>query len=85
MKRELPTAQDNTSQVAAEMSVRQAGARGGQATRDRHGIEYFKRIGKRGGETTKSRYGHLYREFGRRGGRPIQPSLTNYQAGEGIV
>ncbi|GAI79573.1 unnamed protein product, partial [marine sediment metagenome] len=59
----------------------EAGRRGGAATRDRHGVEFLRKIAKKGGETTKRRYGHLFSEFGKRGGRPRRPSLDS--AGEG--
>lgn len=62
-------------EVSDEVSVREAGRRGGTTTRDRHGVEFYRRIGARGGEITKKRYGHLFSEFGRRGGRPRRPTL----------
>jgi general stress protein YciG len=58
-----------------EITVAEAGRRGGTMTRDRHGVEFLREIAKRGGETTKKRYGHLFSEFGRRGGRPRRPVL----------
>ena len=60
-----------------EITVKEAGRRGGIATRDRRGVEFLRQIAKKGGETTKIRYGHLFSEFGRRGGRPRRPSLED--------
>ena len=60
-----------------QITVAEAGRRGGTATRDRHGVEFYRQIGARGGETTKTRWGHLFSEFGRRGGRPKRPNLEN--------
>lgn len=58
-----------------EITVAEAGRRGGCATRDRRGVEFLREIAKKGGETTKTRWGHLFREFGRKGGRPKRPTL----------
>lgn len=58
-----------------KITVAEAGRRGGTVTRDRHGVEFLRRIAKRGGEVTKKRYAHLLSEFGRRGGRPRRPTL----------
>jgi len=57
------------------ITVAEAGRRGGTATRDRHGAEFYRQIGAKGGEVTKKRYAHLFSEFGRRGGRPRRPTL----------
>ncbi|MBA7694259.1 hypothetical protein ES703_102866 [subsurface metagenome] len=57
------------------ISVKEAGHRGGTATRDRHGVKFLREIAKKGGETTKRRWGHLYSEFGKRGGRPRRSNL----------
>ena len=67
---------DELTEVPGEISVQEAGRRGGCATRDRRGIEVLRKIAKRGGETTKKRYAHLFSEFGRRGGRPRRPALS---------
>lgn len=65
-----------------EITVAEAGRRGGIATRDRHGIEFYRQIGARGGETTKKRWGHLFAQFGRKGGRPRRPALNDESVGE---
>lgn len=55
--------------MRGEITVREAGRRGGTKVRERHGIEHFKRIGHLGGTTTAQRYGtEFYREIGRKGG-----------------
>ena len=64
------------------ISVKEAGKRGGIATRDRHGVEFYRQIGARGGEITKRRWGHLFGQFGKKGGRPRRPNLEN-NVGEG--
>lgn len=64
-------------EVSGEVSVREAGARGGRSTLERHGVEFLRKIAKRGGEVTKRRYSHLFSEYGRRGGRPKRPNLES--------
>lgn len=74
--------ENQVTEVSAGISVREAGRRGGTATRDRHGVEFLREIAKRGGETTKRRYAHLFSEFGRKGGRPRRPNLNETPGGE---
>ncbi len=59
--------------AAKKMSRVDAGKKGGNATKKKHGVEHFIKIGKEGGKiggaTTKERYGlEFYREIGRKGG-----------------
>ncbi len=55
--------------MRGEMTVREAGRRGGTKVKERHGIEHFKRIGHLGGTTTAQRHGtEFYKEIGRKGG-----------------
>ena len=55
------------------MTVREAGRKGGRATKARHGPEFYERIGKKGGETTKVRHGpHFYERIGRKGGQRVR-------------
>ena len=60
-----------------EITVREAGARGGRSTLERRGVEFLREIGKKGGEATKRRWGHLFSQFGKKGGRPRRPSLED--------
>ena len=46
-----------------EMSVREAGRKGGEATARTHGHEFFEEIGHRGGEIGGPRGGHRVREL----------------------
>lgn len=64
------------------ITVAEAGRRGGLATRDRHGIEFYRQIGARGGQTTKRRWGHLFSQFGKKGGRPKRPVLSESVGGK---
>lgn len=58
-----------------EVTVKEAGRKGGTVTRDRHGTEFYRKIGSRGGKTTKKLYGHLFSQFGKKGGRPSRSFL----------
>lgn len=60
-----------------QISAAEAGRRGGHATLENQGVEFFRRIGKKGGQKTKELYGEFLKEFGKKGGRPRRPSLDN--------
>jgi general stress protein YciG len=64
------------------ISVSEAGRRGGQATLQNHGIEHFKKIGRKGGQRTAQLYRELLPEFGKKGGRPRRPTLAEYMEEE---
>jgi len=71
------------TEVSGEITVREAGRRGGCSTRDRYqGTGFYQRIGARGGRATATRWRHLLSEFGRRGGRPRRPFLGENMAEE---
>ena len=71
------------TEVSGEITVREAGRRGGCSTRDRYqGTGFYRRIGAKGGRATATRWRHLLSEFGRRGGRPRRPSLGENMAEE---
>ena len=42
--------------------------RGGQAVREKYGLDFYARIGKKGGETVKQRGPDFYAAIGRKGG-----------------
>ena len=55
------------------MTVREAGRKGGRATKARHGPQFYEMIGKKGGETTKVRHGpRFYERIGRKGGQRVR-------------
>jgi len=61
----------------SEMTVSEAGKRGGERTAETHGHEFYEQIGKKGGrkggETTAERYGHeFYEEIGHKGGQKVK-------------
>jgi len=56
-----------------EMTVSEAGRRGGEATRRKYGPEFYEEIGKKGGETVKRERGsEFYEEIGRKGGQRVR-------------
>jgi len=53
-----------------EMTVREAGKKGGAIVSQRYGKGFYEEIGKKGGSTTKQRYGaDFYGEIGKKGGQ----------------
>ncbi len=60
-----------------EMSVREAGRKGGekggQTTKERYGTPFYRQIGRKGGETVRNERGHeFYEEIGRKGGQKVR-------------
>ncbi len=56
-----------------EMSVRDAGRRGGAETKRRYGPGFYRANGKKGGEATKERYGpQFYQKIGHKGGQALK-------------
>ena len=56
-----------------DMTVREAGRKGGRTTRERHGHEFYEAIGRKGGRTTKERHGpQFYERIGRMGGARVR-------------
>jgi general stress protein YciG len=56
-------------------TVAEAGRRGGRATLENQGTDFFGKIGRKGGRRTAELYRDLLAEFGRKGGRPKRPVL----------
>lgn len=76
-------AKNNQAEASSEVTVRQAGARGGCRTLELHGREFFSAIGRKGGQRTAKLYRELLSEFGRKGGRPRRPALDESVGEEG--
>jgi len=52
-----------------DISVREAGHKGGEKTAETHGHEFYEEIGHKGGEKTAKTHGHeFYEEIGHKGG-----------------
>ena len=62
-----------------EMTVREAGKKGGEAVKEKLGPSFYAEIGKKGGESTKRQQGpEFYSRIGKKGGErgrgtPKQP------------
>lgn len=72
-----------------EMTVSEAGRRGGKTTSEKYGPKHFQKIGKIGGKiggnTTKERYGHkFYEEIGKKGGAKVRQLIAAGQAAEDL-
>ena len=63
---------NGTTDNDGNMSVREAGRKGGKTTRARYGPEFFQEIGAKGGKAVSERYSNEhFREIGRKGGRRV--------------
>ncbi len=75
-----------------EMSVSEAGRRGGEKTAETHGHEFYEEIGHKGGEkgghkggeATAERHGHeFYEEIGHKGGEKVRELIEEGKKAEG--
>ena len=56
-----------------EMSVREAGKKGGDTVRDRYGSGFYETIGRKGGQATRERHGaEFYESIGQKGGKVVK-------------
>lgn len=70
--------------MSAEMTVREAGRKGGQTTSERHGYEFYQEIGRKGGRKTRDRYGpEFYEEIGRKGGHKVRTLIREAKLARG--
>jgi len=59
--------------VDGEMSVREAGKKGGDTVRDRYGSSFYEEIGRKGGQATRERHGaEFYEAIGQKGGQVVK-------------
>ena len=66
-----------TAGKGGDMSVREAGRKGGekggQTTKERYGTPFYKEIGRKGGEAVRDVRGHaFYEEIGKKGGQKVR-------------
>jgi len=73
----METRMTENSEEITQLTVKQAGQRGGSRTLERHGREFFQAIGRKGGQRTAKLYRELLSDFGKRGGRPRRPTLDD--------
>jgi general stress protein YciG len=56
-----------------EMSVREAGKKGGDTVRERYGSTFYEEIGRKGGKATRDRHGvEFYESIGQKGGKVVK-------------
>ena len=56
-----------------EMSVREAGKKGGDTVRERYGSGFYEAIGRKGGQATRERHGaSFYETIGQKGGKVVK-------------
>jgi len=56
-----------------EMSVREAGKKGGDTVRNRYGSGFYEKIGRKGGQVTRERHGaEFYEAIGQKGGKVVK-------------
>ena len=62
-----------TKGPGGEMSVREAGKKGGDTVRDRYGSGFYEKIGRKGGQVTRQRHGaEFYEAIGQKGGKVVK-------------
>src|SRR5579862_5553844 len=64
---------DSDAESRKEMSVREAGKKGGDTVRDRYGSTFYEEIGRKGGKATRDRHGvEFYESIGQKGGQVVK-------------
>jgi general stress protein YciG len=64
---------DDADKDSKEMSVREAGKKGGDTVRDRYGSTFYEEIGRKGGKATRDRHGvEFYESIGQKGGKVVK-------------
>lgn len=68
----------------ADMTVREAGKKGGSTTRDRYaGTGYYQKIGRKGGKRTREKHGpEFFETIGKRGGARLAELARRGKAAE---
>jgi general stress protein YciG len=67
------TTKSVSSEGGGEMSVREAGKKGGDTVRNRYGSGFYEEIGRKGGEATRERHGAgFYEAIGQKGGKVVK-------------
>lgn len=62
-----------TKAPGGEMSVREAGKKGGDTVRERYGSGFYEAIGRKGGQATRERHGaQFYETIGQKGGKVVK-------------
>ena len=74
----LENEESEVGEVLGVLTVTQAGRRGGSATLQNQGMDFFKKIGQKGGRRTAELYAAQLSEFGKKGGRLRRPTLDEF-------
>ncbi|MFA7253604.1 MAG: hypothetical protein WC107_03540 [Patescibacteria group bacterium] len=60
-----------------QMTVGEAGKKGGLRTRESHGHDFYQNIGRKGGETTSRVHGpKFYQQIGQKGGQRVRELIN---------
>lgn len=66
-----------------EMTVREAGHKGGERTAETHDRDFYSEIGHKGGEATAETHGHdFYSEIGQKGGEKVRELIERAEEAE---
>lgn len=66
-----------------QMSVQDAGRKGGERTRETHGHDFYQKIGRMGGETTSREHGpEFYEQIGHKGGQRVRELIEEGKENE---
>lgn len=72
-KEKVPASPSKPDKIEGEMSVREAGKKGGDTVRDRYGSGFYEEIGRKGGQATRERHGaEFYESIGQKGGKVVK-------------
>lgn len=67
------------------MTLREAAQKGGNATKERHGPDYYATIGRKGGARVAAERGsEFYQEIGRKGGQVRAEQSRQREAARGL-
>ena len=67
-----------------DMTVREAGRKGGEKVASERGHEFYEEIGKKGGEKVASERGHeFYEEIGHKGGQKVRELIDKGKGAPG--
>jgi general stress protein YciG len=73
MADQSPKSPQKDKAAGGEMSVREAGKKGGDTVRERYGSGFYETIGRKGGQATRERHGaQFYETIGQKGGRVVK-------------
>ena len=66
-----------------EITVQEAGRKGGETVSRKYGHEHFEEIGRKGGETVSEKYGHEhFEEIGHKGGQKVRDLIERGKRAE---